>query len=67
MSPGVSGGQDQASKHRAATQVQHCFLDLTLEMVVEAIRAHHSHDPCLEGVLGFSHSLLGQPLTFRNM
>ena len=56
-SPGSGGGnsysgrhsvfleiQDQASRHRAVTQVQHCFLVLTFEMVVEAIRGHHSHD-----------------------
>ena len=50
--------QDQASKHWAVlAQVQHCFLVLTFEMVVAAIRARHSHDPFLDQGPG----ILAQP------
>ena len=59
--------QDQASRHRAVIQVQHCFLVLTFGMVVEAILSHHSHVLHFPPVLGFSHSFLGQTLTLRDM
>ena len=39
--------QDQASGHQAVlAQMRHLVLVLTFGMVVEALRAHHSHDTC---------------------
>ena len=45
----------------------HLVHALKIGMAVDVTRAHQSHDPCLDRVLGFSHSLLGQALSFRHM
>ena len=50
----------QASKHRAVVLAQvrpHSVFVLEIEMAVEAIQTHHSHDPCLDLDLG----ILAQP------
>ena len=57
------GNQVQASKRRVIVLAQvrpHSVFVLEIEIAVKAIQAHHSHDPCLDRISGFSHSLLGQ-------
>ena len=51
--------QDQASTHRAVTQVQHCVLVLTFGMVVEAILSHLSHVPRFDRGPGILAQTLG--------